>query len=73
MTPAITSPMGGQPGTLMIGLPEMISSIGVALVGLGLDDWMQPFEAQLPHATIALAPEAASLTISRAVRPPMQQ
>ena len=57
----------------MIGLPEMILSIGVAAVGFGFAAWMQPFEAQLPHATIALAPAAASLTMSSAVRPPMQQ
>ena len=36
IVPAITSAMGGQPGTLMIGLPEMILWIGVAPVGFGL-------------------------------------
>lgn len=73
MVPAITSPMGGQPGTLMMGLSVMILCTGVAPVGLGLAAWMQPFDAQLPHATMALAPAAASFTMSRAVRPAMVQ
>ena len=70
---AITSPMGGQPGTLMMGLSVMILCTGVAPVGLGFAAWMQPFDAQLPHAMMALAPCAASRTISSAVRPLMQQ
>ena len=73
ITPAITSPIGGQPGTLMIGLPVMSLWIGVASVGFGLAAWMQPFDAQLPQATMAFAPSAASWRMSSAVRPPMQQ
>ena len=73
MVPVITSAIGGQPGTLMIGTPVSSSWIGVARVGLGLAAWTQPFEAQLPQQTTALAPAAASVRLSSAVRPPMQQ
>jgi len=65
--------MGGQPGTLIKGLPEISLWIGVAPVGFGLAAWMHPLEAQLPQATSALASAAASWTILSAVRPPMQQ
>ena len=51
--------------------PALLS--GVAPVGLGRAACMHPLDAQLPHAMIALAPPAASFTISSAVRPPMQQ
>ncbi len=73
MTPAITSPIGGQPGTLMIGRLVMILWTGVAPVGFGFAAWMQPFDAQLPHATMAFAPSAASFTMSSAVRPAIVQ
>ena len=39
----------------MIGLSVMILWIGVAPVGFGLAAWIQPFDAQLPQATMALA------------------
>ncbi len=55
------------------GLPLTTAWMGVAAVGLGRAAWMQPLEAQLPQAMIALAPSAPSCTMSRAVRPPMQQ
>ena len=72
-TPAITSAIGGQPCTLMIGLPVTTWWMGRAFVGFGRADWTQPAEAQLPHATTAFAPSTASRTMSRALRPPMTQ
>jgi hypothetical protein len=58
--------MGGQPGTLMMGLPEISLWMGVAPVGFGFALWMHPFEAQLPQQITAAAPLAASLTMSTA-------
>jgi hypothetical protein len=51
----------------------MTSWIGVARVGFGFAACTQPEEAQLPQATIAFAPAATSLTVSRAERPPTTQ
>ena len=62
-TPAITSAIGGQPCTLMMGMPEMILWIGVACVGLGFAACTQPAEAQFPHAMMAFASLATSSTI----------
>jgi hypothetical protein len=42
MTPVMTSAMGGQPGTLMIGLSVMTLCTGVACVGFGLAACTQP-------------------------------
>ena len=72
-TPAITSAIGGQPCTLMIGFPVTTLWIGMAFVGFGLAACTQPAQAQLPHATTAFAPPTASRTMSSAVRPPMTQ
>ena len=57
----------------MSGTPETTSSMGVAFVGFGLAAWTHPFDAQLPQQMTAAAPAAASLTMSTAERPPMQQ
>ncbi len=56
--------MGGQPGTLMIGLSVMTLSIGTALVGLGLAACTHPHEAQEPHAMTAFASLAYSFSAS---------
>lgn len=50
---------GGQPGTLIMGLPLINLWIGVAPVGLGLA-CTHPLEAQLPQAIMALASSATS-------------
>ena len=50
----MTSAIGGQPGTLTIGLSRMTLWIGVAWVGFGLAACTQPQEAQEPQAMIAL-------------------
>ena len=64
-TPVMTSAMGGQPGTLMIGLPVMSFLMGFAPVGLGLAACTQPLEAHEPHAMIVLASAAVSSRIWR--------
>src|SRR5512147_1901104 len=63
-TPAITSAIGGQPGTLMIGLSVMTLSIGTACVGLGLAACTQPQLAQEPQAMTARASLATCLSFS---------
>src|ERR1700680_4327557 len=65
--------MGGQPGTLMIGLLVMSFLTGLAPVGFGLAACTQPFEAQEPHATMALASSAVSSSMLRKVCPPTVQ
>src|SRR5579872_1660790 len=72
-TPVITSAMGGQPGTLMIGLSVINWLIGLAPVGFGLAACTQPLEAQEPHATIALASLAVSFRMFRNESPPTVQ
>ena len=64
MMALITSGIGGQPGTLIMGLSVMTLSIGVACVGLGRAACTQPQDAQVPQAIIALAPAAARLSFS---------
>jgi hypothetical protein len=71
MTPVITSAIGGQPGTLMMGLSVMTLSIGVAWVGLGLAACTQPQEAQEPQAMTALASLATCFSCSMKGLPPM--
>ncbi len=72
-TPVMTSAIGGQPGTLMIGLSVMTLSIGTAWVGLGLAACTQPQEAQEPQAITAMASAAISLSFSTKGRPPSMQ
>ncbi len=64
--------MGGQPGTLITGLSTSLE-IGVAPVGFGLAACTQPFEAQLPQATMAAASAATVCRIDSAVLPPTMQ
>jgi len=59
MTAVMTSGIGGQPGTLMIGLSWITLWIGTACVGFGRAAWTQPHEAQEPQETMALALLAA--------------
>ena len=73
MTPVITSAIGGQPGTLMIGLSRITLSIGTACVGLGLAACTQPQEAQAPQAITAMASPAISFSFSTNGRPPSMQ
>ena len=47
--------------------------MGTAPVGFGLAACTQPDVAQLPQAIIAFAPAADSLSISTALRQPIQQ
>ena len=61
MTPVMTSAMGGQPGTLTMGLSCTISCTGVAWVGLGRAACTQPHEAHEPQEMMALASLAVSL------------
>ena len=72
-TPLITSAIGGQPGTLMIGLPVMTLSIDTAWVGLGLAACTQPQLAHEPQAITALASLATCLTLSTNGLPPGMQ
>ena len=72
-TPVMTSAIGGQPGTLMIGLLVMTLSIGVAWVGFGLAAWTQPQEAQAPQAMIAMASSAIHFSFSTKGLPPSMQ
>jgi hypothetical protein len=55
MTPVITSAIGGQPGTLMIGLSVITLWIGTACVGFGFAACTQPHDAQEPHEITAFA------------------
>src|SRR5208283_3618520 len=64
--------MGGQPGTLITGLFTSFE-MGVAPVGFGLAACTQPFEAQLPQATMAAASLATVCRICSAVLPPTMQ
>jgi hypothetical protein len=72
-TALITSAIGGQPGTLMIGLSVMTLSIGTAPVGFGFAAWTQPHEAQEPQAITALASFATRLSFSTKGLPPGMQ
>ena len=63
--------MGGQPGTLMIGLSVITLWIGTACVGFGLAACTQPQEAQAPQAITALASAAHSFSCSTKGRPPI--
>src|ERR1035438_8435625 len=71
--PVITSGMGGQPETLMIGLSPTIADTGQAEVGLGSAKGMPPNDEQVPTQTMAAAPLAASRKVSSALRPPAVQ
>ena len=73
MTPVITSAIGGQPGTLMIGLSVITLCTGVACVGFGLAACTQPHEAQEPQEMIALASLATCFSCSTKGLPPMMQ
>ncbi len=63
-TPVITSAIGGQPGTLMIGLSVITLCTGVARVGFGFAACTQPHDAQEPHDTIAFASFATCRSFS---------
>ena len=62
MTAVMTSGIGGQPGTLMIGLSRMTLWIGTACVGFGRAACTQPQDAQEPHEIIAMQLAAAFLS-----------
>ena len=72
-TPVITSAIGGQPGTLMIGLSVMTLCTGVACVGFGFAAWTQPHDAQQPQETIAFASLATWRSFSTNGLPPGMQ
>jgi hypothetical protein len=65
--------MGGQPGTLMIGLSVITLCTGVARVGFGFAACTQPHDAQLPHDTMALASFATRRSLSTNGFPPGMQ
>ncbi len=65
----MTTGIGGQPETLMIGLSLTIADTATAPVGFGLAPGMPPNAAQLPRATIAAAPRATSCSSARLSRP----
>ena len=71
--PVMTSGMGGQPETLMIGLSPTIAVTGQAPVGLGSANGIPPNEEHVPTQTMAAAPLAASRKVSTALRPPAVQ
>src|ERR1700690_1717918 len=71
--PVMTSGMGGQPETLMMGLSPTMAVTGQASVGLGSANGIPPNEEQVPTQTIAAAPLAASRNVSTALRPPEVQ
>jgi hypothetical protein len=48
ITPVITSAMGGQPGTSMIGALVMTLDTGIAWAGFGAAAWTQAWDAQAP-------------------------
>ena len=73
ITPVITSAIGGQPGTLMIGLSVITLWIGTAWVGFGLAAWTQPQLAHEPQEMIALASRDTRLSCSMNGLPPMMQ
>ena len=54
----MTSGIGGQPGTRIIGLSLITSVIGTEWVGFGLAVLIQPQDAQEPQAMMAFAPLA---------------
>ena len=72
-TAVITSAIGGQPGTLMMGLSVMTLWMGTACVGLGFAACTQPQLAQAPQAITALASAATWLQLFEEGRPPMMQ
>ncbi len=63
-TPVITVGIGGQPGTLMIGLSLTTVWIATAPVGLGLAFGRPPNAAQVPTAMMAAAPFTVSISMS---------
>ena len=65
--------MGGQPGTLMMGLSVITLCTGVACVGFGLAACTQPHEAHEPQEMMALASLAAWRSFSTNGRPPGMQ
>ena len=69
--PTMTAGIGGQPEMWMIGLSLTTSDTATAPVGFGFAIGMPPKAAQLPTATTAAQPEAASLSISRWLTPAM--
>ena len=71
--PVITSGMGGQPETLMMGLSPTMADTGHASVGFGSAKGMPPKAEQVPTQTMAAAPLAASRRMSTALRPPAVQ
>src|SRR5512143_2225573 len=72
-TAVITTGMGGQPGTLMMGLSLTMSLTGTAPVGFGSALGMPPYAAQVPTATMAAAPLAVSTSMSWLLMPAMQE
>ena len=73
ITPVITSGIGGQPGTLIIGLPDTTEDTETVFVGFGFAACIPPQEAQEPYSMIDAAPLAASNRDSLNVRPPTVQ
>ena len=65
--------MGGQPGTLMMGLSVMTLCTGVARVGFGLAACTQPQEAHAPQEMMALASWPRFFSFSTNGRPPWMQ
>src|SRR5664279_394147 len=62
--PVITSGIGGQPETLMIGLLRIRDDTGCAPVGFGSANGMPPNDEQVPTQIMAAAPSAASVRMS---------
>src|SRR5664279_2872386 len=72
-TPVMTSAIGGQPGTLMIGLSVITLCTGVACVGFGFAACTQPHDAHDPQDTIAFASFATRRNFSTNGLPPGMQ
>src|ERR1022692_2394887 len=70
--PVITSGIGGQPETLMIGLLRIRLDTGCAPAGFGLASGMPPTHEQVPTQRRPAAPSAASVRLSPAGRPAAQ-
>ena len=73
MVAVITSPIGGQPATLITGLSVISSSTPTAPVGFGFAACTEPHTAHAPTARIAVAFSAASRSTCSDDLPPMVQ
>ncbi len=72
-TPVITIGIGGQPGTLMMGLSLIRSRTATAPVGLGRAFGIPPYAAQVPMETMAAACSAAFMRCSSLLIPAMHE